>query len=87
MALPGGIPTHFHNVTKKWSRLDQVFISDHSTDLIVSSDTETRFRSTKTDHLPVVTTLNLEVPVTQVSAIPNFREVNWAEFRENLNGR
>jgi hypothetical protein len=87
MALPGGIPTHFHNVTKKWSRLNQVFISDHSTDLIVSCDTETRFRSTKTDHLPVVTTLNLAVPVTQASAIPNFREVNWVEFRENLSDR
>lgn len=27
MALPPGIPTHLHNVSKKWSRLDQVFIS------------------------------------------------------------
>jgi len=43
MALPGGIPTHLHNVTKKWSRLDQVFILDHSTELIESCDTETRF--------------------------------------------
>jgi len=84
MALPGGIPTHLHNITKKWTRLDQVFISDHSTDLIEACDTETRFRSTKTDHLPVVTTLNLTIPVTQASAIPNFREVDWTEFRENL---
>jgi len=43
MALPRSIPTHLHNVTKKWSRLDQVFISDHSTELIESCDTETRF--------------------------------------------
>ena len=26
LALPLGIPTHLHNVTKKWTRLDQVFI-------------------------------------------------------------
>ena len=30
LALPSGIPTHRHNVTKLWSRLDQVFITDHS---------------------------------------------------------
>ena len=34
LALPSGIPTHVHNVTKKWSRLDQVFISEHSTDMV-----------------------------------------------------
>lgn len=33
MTLPNGIPTHIHNVSKKWTRLDNVFISDHSTDL------------------------------------------------------
>jgi endonuclease/exonuclease/phosphatase family metal-dependent hydrolase len=30
LALLSGIPTHKYNVTKRWSRLDQVFISDHS---------------------------------------------------------
>jgi hypothetical protein len=49
LALPSGLPTHFHNVTKKWSRLDQVFISEHSADLIEACETETRFRSIKTD--------------------------------------
>jgi endonuclease/exonuclease/phosphatase family metal-dependent hydrolase len=28
LALPQGIPTHVHNVSKKWTRLDQVFISE-----------------------------------------------------------
>ena len=84
LALPSGIPTHFHNVTKKWSRLDQVFISDHSTDLIEACDTETRYRGAKTDHLPVVTKLNLAIPITQPSATRNFREVDWGEFRERL---
>ena len=34
LALSSGLPTHVHNVTKKWTRLDQVFLSDHSTDLL-----------------------------------------------------
>jgi ribonuclease HI len=87
LALPSGLPTHLHNVTKKWSRLDQVFISDHSTDLIESCDTETRFRSLKTDHLPVVTKINLEVPITQPSTCRNFREVDWEDFHNKLAAR
>ncbi len=87
LALPSGIPTHVHNVTKKWTRLDQVFISEHSTDLLEACDTETRFRSIKTDHLPIVTKLNLEVPMAQPSATRNFREVDWGEFRESLANR
>ena len=87
LALPSGLPTHVHNVTKKWTRLDQVFLSDHSTDLLVSCDTETRFRSTKTDHLPVVTKLSLETPSSPPSSLPNFRDVDWSEFCDNLSRR
>jgi endonuclease/exonuclease/phosphatase family protein len=39
LALPSGIPTHCHNVTKRWSRLNQVFISDHSMDMIITCNT------------------------------------------------
>ena len=41
LALPSGLPTHLHNVTKKWTWLDQVFISEHSTDMIEICETET----------------------------------------------
>ena len=64
MALPNGIPTHLHNITKRWLRLDQVFISDHSTELIKVCDTETHFRSINTDHLPIVMQLNLKIELT-----------------------
>ena len=84
LALPSGIPTHCHNVTKKWSRLDHVFISDHSTDLLISCDTETRFRSIKTDHLPVITKLSLCITSSEPSAYRNFRDVDWSEFRDIL---
>ena len=84
LTLPSGIPTHLHNVTKKWTKLDQVFISDHSIDIIETCDTETRYRGVKTDHLPVVTKLNLEISIMQPSDIHNFRDVDWGEFRESL---
>ena len=30
LALPPKIPTHKHNVLKKWTRLDHIFLSEHS---------------------------------------------------------
>jgi Endonuclease-reverse transcriptase len=41
MALPKGTPMHVHNVTKKWMRLDQVFITEQSLELITVCDTVT----------------------------------------------
>ena len=72
MALPSCIPTHLHNITKRWLRLDQVFISDHSIELIEVCDTKTHFRSINTDHLPVVMQLNLKIEVTPLSTTCNF---------------
>jgi hypothetical protein len=84
LALPSGIPTHIHNVTKKWMRLDQVFISDHSTDMIISCGTRADQRGIKTDHIPIVTELNLAVDLTETTKLSNFRKVDWEQFRHSL---
>ena len=84
LTLLSGTPMHLHNVTKKWTRLDQVFITEHSTELIEVCDTEISFRSVKTDHLPVVTKLNLTIPTSQPISCRNFRDVDWNEFCNSL---
>jgi len=84
LALPSGIPTHVHNVTKLWSRLDQVFISDHSENLLISCDAQPDQRGVNTDHLPILTELNLKADVAPEEEIHNFREVDWDEFRKEL---
>jgi hypothetical protein len=84
LILPSGIPTHVHNVTKKWTRLDQVFLSDHSLDLLIACDTRPDLRGIKTDHLPIITELNLGTSGTKNAAIRNFREVDWGNFKESL---
>ena len=84
LALPSGIPTHVHNVTKRWSRLDHVFISEHSVDLVVSCDTQRNRRGINTDHLPILTELNLNASMRAADPIPNFREVDWVAFSEAL---
>jgi exonuclease III len=80
MALPSGIPTQCHNVTKWWSRLDQVFISEHSEELLISCDALTDHRGIKTDHLPILTEVNLETNITKERPLPNFRKMDWMEF-------
>jgi len=84
LALPGGIPTHIHNVTKKWTRLDQVFLSDHSSDLLIACDTQPDLRGINTDHLPITTELNLGAAQAEEVTLQNFHKVDWEEFREGL---
>jgi len=84
LALPSGTLTHKHNVTKLWSRLDQVFISDHSESLLISCDTQLDQWGVNTDHLPILTELDLKVDITLEEEIPNFRNVDWEDFCKEL---
>jgi len=84
LALPSGIPTHVHNITKLWSRLDQVFISDHSENLLISCDAQPDQRGVNMDHLPILTELNLKADIASEEEIHNFREVDWDKFCKEL---
>lgn len=84
LALPPQKSTHRHNVTKKWTRLDQVFLSDHSVDALISCDTVRKSPGICTDHLPILTELNMSVAHTPAKTIENFREVDWDKFRAEL---
>ena len=84
LALPSGLPTHLHNVTKKWTRLDQVFISDHSLDLIEGCETIPSFQCIKMDHLPIITKLSLTLTNSQPAVYRNFQEVDWESFQGTI---
>ena|SRR5216683_2721542 len=84
LVLPSGVPMHEHNITKWWSRLDQVFLTTHLGEALISCDTVLEERGINTDHLPIHTELSLEVANKEVEAILNFRNVNWEEFRSKL---
>jgi len=84
LALPSGIPMHQHNVTKSWSRLDWVFLSGHSLDLLLSCDTQTDSQGILMDHLLVLTELNLYLGPSTDKLFTNFREVDWMEFHAVL---
>ena len=87
IALAKGVPTHQHNVTKKWTRLDQVFITEHSMDAITICDTLPEERGINTDHIPIVTVIDVELTKAPTQTARNFRDVDWKIFRTTLEGK
>ena len=84
LALPPKIPMHKHNVSKKWTRLDHVFLSEHSFNALISCEVLADELCPNTDHLSIVTNLDLAVTKTPAKSIPNFRDVDWEKFRDSL---
>ena len=87
LALPPGMPTHKHNVTKKWTRLDQVFISEHTMDSLITCNALRESPGIRTDHIPILTTLNLNIEHAPTKIVKNFRDVDWEEFRSELRAK
>ena len=84
LVLLSSLPMHEHSVTKRWTRLDQVFLSEHTSEMIISCDTKPKVRGINTDHLPILTKLHLKISITEEEPIYNFRNVNWENFRTEL---
>ena len=84
LVLPPGIPTHLHNVTKRWTRLDHVFISEDALDAVITCDTLPDTPGINMDHLPILTTLDLTLARAPTSHPKNFRDVDWEEFKKRL---
>jgi exonuclease III len=87
LALPPGIPTHLHNVTKRWTRLDHVFISEDALDAVITCDTLPDTPGINTDHLPILTTLDFALARAPTSFPKNFRNVDWEDFVKELTGK
>ena len=83
-ALPLYIPTLQALATGNWTRPDNVWCTSHSLDLILKCDTDPGFWGPNTDHVPILTTLDIPLPRNQPRLTCNFREVNWDEFNTHL---
>ena len=84
MALPKNRPTLQSTSTGNWTRPDNVFCTDHTLNVITQCDTKPRRRPPCTDHVPILTTLELEVPTATHEASRNFKGVDWEEFNIKL---
>jgi len=84
MALLKGIPTLQHMVTKRYSRLDNMFCTAHTLEHYINCNINYEEKPTKTDHFPITATLELEHVAADESPCYNFRMADWNDFNENL---
>ena len=87
LALPPGTPTHLHNVSKKWTRLDHVFISEEHMEAVIICEALTDTPGINTDHLPILTALDFDLTRVPNNPPNNFRNVDWEEFEKDLTAR
>ena len=84
MALPPNRPSLRALSTGNWTRPDNVWCTSHSLDLFTSCDTNPGLQGPNTDHLPILS--KLDIPITRSTPRPsrNFRGTNWDEFSKHL---
>ena len=84
ITLPAGIPTHEHSVTKRWLRLDQVFVTEHTLETIMQCEALPTEQGLNTDHFPIISHFDINIELTPKKVISNFRDVDWEDFRNTL---
>ena len=84
MALPKDIPTLELMAMKNWTRPDNVFCTPGLMDKLIFCVTELQLRGPGTDHVPILT--KLELPVDRAKSPPtcSFRDVDWESFCKAL---
>ncbi len=86
-ALAAGMLTHVHNITKKWTHLDQVFITEHMMDMVMVCKMCHKDRGLNTDHIPIISQLDITLGRTLEQKTNNFRDINWDDFCKTLEER
>ena len=78
MALPAGLPTLEAMATKNRTRVDNMFCDDRTLEQILVCKTREDWRPVKTDHFPVLTTLQMSTQRGTFSPRPDWKEFNGA---------
>ena len=86
MVLPKDIPTLEACATKNFTRVDNIFCSAELVDTFLSCDTFPQWRPQKTDHMPIISVLEVEPERIAYVGKHNFKLTDWEEFRKSLRG-
>ncbi|CAG7854336.1 SubName: Full=Uncharacterized protein {ECO:0000313/EMBL:CCA76494.1} [Serendipita indica DSM 11827] len=82
--LPAGIPTRIENGSE--TRPDNVWASEGIVQRMVECNTWPEWRPNTTDHVPIVTIIDTDIPRSQEEARPNYKRTNWEKFRKGIEG-
>ncbi|KAG2073313.1 hypothetical protein BDR04DRAFT_1011002, partial [Suillus decipiens] len=72
LTLPKGLPMLQSSSSKNWTHLDNVFCTDHTSDSFLSCTTNLALCGPATNHLLILSVLNLEVPIAMTEEKHNF---------------
>ena len=78
------IPTLEACSTKNYTRVNNIFCSAELIDNFVSCNTYPQWRPQKTDHLPIISELEIEPERTEHTEKFNYKLTDWEEFRRTL---
>ena len=83
-ALPKDLPTLKSSSMGNWTRPDNIFCMNHSLETLMLCITDPDQRGPKTDHVPILTHLDLNIPLAPDSDFRNYCDVDWGEFDKYL---
>ena len=84
MALPKDTPTLEACTTKNYTRVDNLFCMANLIDRFISCNIYPHLCPQKTDHLPIISVLEIEIGEATQVAKYNYRSTGWEEFRKCL---
>ena len=84
MVLPKDIPTLEACATKNFTRVDNMFCSGELVNTFISCNTFPQWRPQKTDHMPIISELEIETERGEYVGKHNYKLTDWEEFRKLL---
>ena len=87
MALLKGIPTLQHMVTKKYSRPNNIFITEGLNKLITACEVNPELKQPYTDHYTITTNILIPQKKATTNLNYNFRDVDWKSFKTKLSNK
>ncbi|KAF9232836.1 hypothetical protein BU15DRAFT_32134, partial [Melanogaster broomeanus] len=84
MTLPKNMPTLEALATKNWTRPDNVFCTDNTAELFINCYTEPKLCGPRTDHVPILSIIEMEALKVEDKQTRNYHDVDWKEFQDAL---
>lgn len=78
--LPKDIPMLQLLSMRNWTCPDNVFCTEHTSELLVSCNMAPEKQGPKTDHLPILMVLNMSTPASDESPSWNYHSIDWDKF-------
>jgi len=84
MLLPKNIPNLCAMETRNFTQLDNVLAYSSLQEHVLECKTSPETCTPRTDHIPIITTLDMNLGRQEEMLKPNFKSTNWPKFQKEL---